>query len=298
MNIAMKCVPKERPEDPGWMIPASPLDVAILQGPIEKDRREDLQILSFAAMLAATGGGGGPHPVEIQCGEDPPDRVVVAGGIRHAVELTELTVSDARVDLARARAIAPKLRALLLSKRQKFTHLIGRRVVASVMPKLDKSVESPNVEELGAMLEKDVGYVGQDVDASDVFEKPWTSERGFYGQHGTVVLTVFPDGIPGDFFVISSGQAEIGLRDTLEALEQRIRAKDIQGNDVLLITCCLPDSRGFVCPVDEFMFRLIKEDAKGFAPKPTHLKSVLLHLWGTPEWALLYRHPDVRLAWP
>lgn len=288
----------EREDDPFWIIPPSPLDAPILNGPISKDRREDLQILSFALMLSLSVDGG--HPVGISQGDDPPDRMLHVRGVPYAVELTELTVSDVRRDLAQARRLGRQLRERLIQDAARFDHLIGRRVVLSTLPSdggLPRDL-GPLLDKLSRALEEDRGGVGDGVDFSEGAPQQWPSDRGFYGQYGPVNLSTYRDGIPNDFLVASSCQSEVRLSQTMEVLNQRIRAKDAAVSNVLLISCGMPDEGGFACPVDGFMFRFIQENLDRIHLAPTHLNGVFLHLWGSNEWIELFRSKEKELVWP
>ena len=60
---------------------------------------------------------------------------------------------------------------------------------------------------------------------------------------------------PGRPLAPETERAEI-----LAALTKRIAAKDNPPNDLLLISCGLPDRAGYVCGLDRFMFKLIAEN--------------------------------------
>lgn len=241
MNIGLHGVEPGREDDPLWLIPPSPLDAPILDGPLTKDRREDLQILGFALAVSLTADGD--HPLDIRPGGDPPDRVVrVKNGRAHPVELTELTASDVRRDLANARQLVRDLHERLRSDSARRPHLIGRRVVIAVLPP-EPLPRDPGLllDKLGVMLEEDRGCVGDGVDLSKGLPERWPMDRGLYGNLGPVFLSVYPDGVPGDIFVSGGCQAEVRLSKALETLVSRVRAKDTPASEVLLMSCGMPD---------------------------------------------------------
>src|SRR5258706_14633357 len=114
-----------RDDDPIFIIPPI-LDRPVIKGPLTKDRREDLQILSFALAASLTDKGG--HPLDIRPGGDPPDRIVGVHGRLQSVELTEFTISDVRQDLALARRLGRDLGERLRSNASLYSHLVGRWV--------------------------------------------------------------------------------------------------------------------------------------------------------------------------
>jgi hypothetical protein len=166
-------------DDPFWLTPPSPLDAPAIQGPLSKDRREDLQTLSFALAASLVDNRG--HPIGIARGGDPPDRIISANDVSIAVELTELTVSEIRSELARARQLGRLLQTELTRCSQRFQHLVGRRVALAVLPANES--EPPEhaqvIQQICAMLEEDRGCVGDGVDLSAGLPDPWPNDRGF-----------------------------------------------------------------------------------------------------------------------
>src|SRR5689334_6537643 len=131
------------------------LDRPLLAGPIDKHRREDLQVLS---VLEALGGVGAlRHPIEVRVGEDPPDRYLRHGNREWGTELTELTVQDVRQDLAPVRQFGRELHERLEARATEFAHLRGRMVT------LAKLTDSP--------LPKDHGQLLADAEAALLVDK-------------------------------------------------------------------------------------------------------------------------------
>jgi hypothetical protein len=164
VNIGLDVTEPGREDDPLCIIPASPLDAPALEGPLTKDRREDLQILAFthAVSLAADGG----HPIDIRPGGDPPDRLIRVNGREQTVELTELTVFDVRHELALARQVGRALRERLNSDALRNAYLVGRRVALAVLPSepLPRDTELL-LDKLCVLLAEDRGCVGDGVDS-------------------------------------------------------------------------------------------------------------------------------------
>jgi hypothetical protein len=296
VNIGLDVTEPGREDDPLCIIPASPLDAPALEGPLTKDRREDLQILAFtlAVSLAADGG----HPIDIRPGGDPPDRLIRVNGREQTVELTELTVFDVRHELALARQVGRALRERLNSDALRNAYLVGRRVALAVLPSepLPRDTELL-LDKLCVLLAEDRGCVGDGVDLTRGLPERWPTDRGPYGQSGPVHVSVYPDGVPGEILVSAACQAEIRLSQTVHALESRVRAKDTPASELLVMSCGMPDNRGYQCALDPFMFQFIEANRDHLQLSPRHLKSVVLHLWGTPRWLQLYRSED-SVPWP
>jgi hypothetical protein len=146
-------------------------------------------------------------------------------------------------------------------------------------------------------LKQNLGYVGEDVDLSNGLPSNWTSRKGFYGTHDGVTVQVYPGGLEDRLLVSSMPQAEVRLSEVINLLQARVKAKDRQGNDILLMTCGLPDERGYVCPADTCMFQFVLENAQKISFAPHYLKSIVLHLWNTSEWIEIFR-ADTYMGWP
>ena len=106
MSIGVRVSAQDRPDDPFEIVTAV-LDQPVLTGPVQKDRREDLQL--WSALHALAFSGAAPHPLGVSRGDDPPDRWLFHGDRKWAVELTELTFEDVRQGLSQLRAIAREL---------------------------------------------------------------------------------------------------------------------------------------------------------------------------------------------
>ncbi|MFN9619071.1 MAG: hypothetical protein ACK55X_05090 [Synechococcaceae cyanobacterium] len=288
---------EEETGEPLFIIPPSPLDQRVLLTTLAKNRREDIQILSFLAMLALTNENY--LSVGLAKGEDPPDCIVTANGIPYGVELTELTAGDTRREIAEARRLGRDMQARIEHDYREFFHLKGRIIALSIAPPraFSPAERSAALEKISIALKTDLGCVGDGVDLSHGLPSEWTSRNGFYGSHHGVYVQVYAGGGDEKPMVTSMCQAEVRLSDCLQTLEARVNAKDRPGNDVLLLTCGLPDERGYVCPVDSCMFQFIQEHSSSLEFRPAYLKSIVLHLWNTPDWIELCS-ADIAVSWP
>jgi hypothetical protein len=152
-----------------------------------------------------------------------------------------------------------------------------------------------------AALEEDRGYHGEGIDFSQGLPEVWPNDRGNYGEHGPFHVMVYVDGTPGEIRSSCSAPAAFRRSEALAALASRIAAKDRPGNDLLLITCRLPDQWGYICSPDEFMFRMLADAIRqGHAvpgPAPQHLEAVVMHSWDRAEWVEVYRAPGSSQPW-
>lgn len=283
-------------DDPIWSLPAQPLDRPI-SGKISKARREDLQILAFA--MTSLNMVSEDTPFEILNGRDPPDRIIRIGTRDEAVELTELTITDVRRELDAARKLGWGLQDLLHKTCSRYEHLVGQTVSLSIADpsQLPRNQDSL-LNDLCLALSQDKGCVGDGIDFSQGMPNPWPNDFGFYGQQGPVYVKVDRGGLENDFFVSSSCQSEIRLSEAVEVVRQRVEVKDLECNQVLLMSCGLPDQRGYVCPLDHFLFEQVRQHINRFQLSPVNLRGVFLHQWGTHNWLELYRSSSDPPAWP
>lgn len=273
------------------------MDRPLIPGPLTKRRREDIQLLSF--LMATIPQMRADKPLCIHEGADPPDRIVKIGDREEQVELTELTIADVRKEYATARQLGRNVEKQINEGGDKFKHLLGKDVSISVLdisrlPKNTQALES----QVCAVLMEDRGYVGEGPEFSSGLPEQWTSDRGFYPPLGSIQIVVHRSAVPGAISVSCHSQAEISLIEAISAAEDRVREKDIPSNDVLLVTVGLPDGRGYVCPLDYFIFEHLKNHQVQIKITPKHLKAVILHVWGTPEWLYMFRSHSDPPSWP
>lgn len=143
MHVGLGGYSPDAADDPFEIIGAI-LDQPFLAGPLDKNRREDLQVLSV--LEALSGVGALRHRIEVRVGENPPDRYLRHGSREWGTELTELTVQDVRQDLAPVRQFGRELHQRLEARATEFAHLRGRMVT------LAKLTESPLPKDHGQLL--------------------------------------------------------------------------------------------------------------------------------------------------
>ena len=272
-------------EDDPFVILGAVLDQPFLPGPINKNRREDLQLWSLLQALAAAGAVR--HPLAVRSGEDPPDRYLAHGSRVWGTELTELTVQDVRRDFAPVRRFGRALQERVRGRASEFPHLQGRTVTLAKLA--DQPMPRDHGQLLGdleAVLAEDKGFVGEGLDLSQG-PPAQLGTRGIYGDHGPFNVIVNP-GIGGssEIVISASSQSQIYMSEAIAALGSRIAAKDKECNEVLVITCGLVDEYGYTCPADQSIFQLLQEALQrgtSVQPhKPTHIRGILVHLWNTP----------------
>jgi hypothetical protein len=77
-------------------------------------------------------------------------------------------------------------------------------------------------------------------------------------------------------------------------VQRLVDEHDKQGVDVLLVTAGGPDSHGNVFPAEELLVNFVLAHPIGLAHAPQHIKSIVLHSWGTGQATSL--HPSVEHA--
>jgi len=287
------------PDDPFVIVPGALLDRPLLLGRVDQDRREDLQVWNFLHGVSAVGA---THPIEVSAGDDPPDRRLSAGGEHWAVELTELTIEDVRRDLAQVRSFGREVEHAL-HESPGHEHLRGRVVQLSMAPSAGAELPRPTADlkdQLLHALQEDKGYVGEGTDLSGELPEKLPMDRGFYGEIGPLHVLVNANGTPTKIMVSVAVQSEIHEREAVRALAKRIAAKDESANEMLLVSCGLPDERGYTCPIESFIFQAVVDaQAKGALSidAPTHLAGVALHVFPEGRFVEVYRRPDAAVPW-
>lgn len=274
-------------EDDPFILLGGVLDQQFLEGPIAKDRREDLQV--WAALQALAVSGVARHPLGVRQGEDPPDRYVFHGSRAWGVELTELTVQNVRQDLALVRWFARLLQERLRSREDDFSHLRGKTLTLAKMPDAPMPRDQERlIQLLEDVLEEDKGYIGEDLDLSQGPSQQLGS-RGMYGDHGPfniIVNPAAPGGNHNQIIVSAFSQSQTHRSEAIAALAECVAAKDKACNEILLISCGLIDPKGYVCPADQSIFQMLRDAMEAgvsiLPQKPTHIHGILIHLWNSP----------------
>lgn len=282
------------------LVPPALLDQRSAASGLSKEAREDLQAWSFLASLTADGKL--QHSgLRIDLGGDPPDRVLRHGQRAWGLELCELTIADVRRDLAIMRSACRTLEQLLRERLPTMPHLVGRTVAIAGDPRVgaESLLDPAALFAVVSALAKDEGFVGEGVDVSQGLPQQ-LGGRGFYGSHGGFIVQVYDEGQKDHVVVASGMQAHVTATEAVDVLMKRIDAKDIAGNDAVLITCGLPDQSGFTCPLDTFLFRFVADlvaEASPFKRPPKYLKSVVLNHWASGQFFEVSREPGANLPW-
>lgn len=298
--IGIKAIEEQNANDPIWIVPSSPLYISLYPNGLTKSQAEDLQILDWLSFIR--GIAAIYSPVCIDVGGDPPDRLLTTPLGKLGVELRQLTLPRVRQELAPLRDYGQRLQARLQDEQNNFQHLVGKRLHITLIEANHTQNLDSNTQDLLKILVNDVGVVGEDVVINDDagFPNQWPkTHRGFYGKIGQFMAQVYADGIPGDLLVSCAAQTQVRFSEAVNALSQAISEKDISGNDVILITCGLPDVRGFQCPLDQWLYNHIECNRSQITStiQPKNVKSVILRLWNSHKVMELYRHQGLTMPW-
>lgn len=282
-------------DDPFWTVSGTPLDAAAVPGPVGQQRREDLQVWSF--LMGVGSSATGKHPIEVADGNDPPDRFFEFDGHRAGVELTEFTIQDIRRELARVRYFGRRIETALQADLVSFQHLQGRVVVISSGRPEGFEDDGAGLAQVLETVRGDLGCVGDGVDPSRGLPEVMPAD-GIYGETAGVMIQVYraalEDSPPT---VVATGSMTFHRSELIEGLRLRVAAKDKPGNDVVLLTCGLPDERGFTCPADSFLYFAAAELAAADQLNielPTHTRAVALHHWPDGQWFEVVASGDLK----
>lgn len=69
-----------------------------------------------------------------------------------------------------------------------------------------------------------------------------------------------------------------------------VAQKDRQGNDILLLTTGLPDSSGYICPLDQWLFAMLRDHGLARALVPQHIRFAVVHDWASGGGGLYVVH--------
>lgn len=126
--MALAAYSEDDPSDEITIVPAGQADQKVMDGPIERSRREDLQQWDFLRYAAFSDRLA--HPIASGPGGDPPDRIWKVGDLSWGVELTELTLENVRAGTARVRQVSRNLQRILDDDTsERFAHLADRLVI-------------------------------------------------------------------------------------------------------------------------------------------------------------------------
>jgi hypothetical protein len=128
-----------------------------------------------------------------------------------------------------------------------------------------------------------------------------TFGQGMYGRHGPLEVTVQAvRGIAG-FAVHMAYDFPVRRSEALAAFAERIAAKDEPGNDVVVVTCGVPDENGWASATDHALFLHLlttyRSGAYILPKKPTHIRGLLIHQSPDSPGLLLLANDDDDLPW-
>lgn len=277
--IGIELIPVDTPDDP-IMITTAVLDHPVVVGPVDLHRREDLEL--WSALHALAYYGVGRHPLGVVTG-DKPDRMLTLGDRSWGTELTQLTIGDIasavrptpREQMAQAHRFRDRLQARIESIGSSYPHLEGQAVTIQklfrqTLPKKDEAL----LNQIAEALKEDKGFL---------FEGPGhaRSDRGQYGNFGPFDVTVqaIPDLEGINIFVACD--FEVRQSEAIAALAKRVAAKDVPGNDILIVTCCVPDPQGWASATDHSIFHHLRSAQDSglliLQEKPAHIRGILIH---------------------
>ena len=253
----------------------------LFRGPIAKDQLEDLQLWSVLRVLACNEGTR--HPLATRpVVPDPPDRMLVHGNREWSTELTELTITNVRGDLARVRSLGRQLQERLRGRPADFVHLNGRTVMLAKLAGQSLPRDTGQLlDTLAQALVADNGFTGEDTGSGP------DMARGRYGNHGPFSITVNQTSPSGEVIVSATSQSELFRSEVISALGECVAEKDVPKNEIVIISCGLPDKQGYVCPYDHAIFltlqKAIVEGIDILSTPPQNIRGGLVHLWDTDQ---------------
>lgn len=272
--------------EPIMLMPPSVLHHRVLPGPVPKLVVESLQTFRAVAALTAEGFFGS-EAVEVLNGSDPPDRYLHVRGRRLGLELTTVTVQDLRRQLARIRR-AGRLLHELLEQGDRWAHLTGRVVHLADSPAGLSIDPAELAAQVATVLAEDKGYQGEGVNVSAGFPEQWPNDRGFYGQvAGVFVSVMHGDGLSA-VTVVATAQAEFTRAELRRLVQEQVAAKDRPGNAVILLSAALLATDGYLCPLDQWLFAMLREHGIGEPLRLQFAGAVIVHNWMSDELLILH----------
>lgn len=276
---------------------------------LSQDAIEVDQFLDFA--VAAQARGELPSIETYRKPEsDPPDLLVKVRGREHGVELTSISTPEvSRQRLSEIRMIGRDLADLVKRESQRFTHLVGTRIILQELasdaqrpPKSHRRTpEETIVSRLADALGPSIGVVDRSplLPLGSPVGTVVTAEVANRGRariddsyllevHASADATAPPN-------VVANCQVELVDSLLIKTLLDRVQRKDREGTEFLLVTTGLPDKAGYVCPADGYVFELLRRLA--FAgritfPSLRYIRQIVLNHWRYPPWTLVFADGD------
>ncbi|WP_143138621.1 hypothetical protein [Lentzea waywayandensis] len=293
----------DKPDDPLLIVPGGQIDRKMISGTITRAQREDLQQWSCLCQLASIGAL--EHPISSAPGGDPPDRVWTIGDRSWGVELTELTIQEFRSGLARVRSVSRVVQRLIDEEPDRFVHLQERVVSVGDSNASASHFTTRNfslvAEQIRDAVAEDRGCLQDNFDGippgDDGLPREIPYTHGRYGDIGGLVVAVDRGALGSSPTVVAGASFQLLASEVRDRLVERLKDKDRPGNDIVILTTGLPDSNGYTCPLDKWLFDMVFQHNLGSSLKLDHISGVLMHNWGTPFIGQIYRRPDADLPW-
>ena len=208
--------------------------------------------------------------------------MLVYGNREWLTELTELTIENVRGDLARVRSIGRQLQQRLREPTADLTHLNGRMVMLAKQAGQTLSRDTLQLlDKLTDVLAEDKGFVGEDIGSGP------DMGRGTYGNHRPFIVTVNQTSPSGEVIVSATSQSELFRSEVIAAFGKCVTEKDLPENEIVVISCGLPDKQGYICPYDHAIFltlqKAIAEGIDILPTPPTNIRGGLVLLWDTDQ---------------
>lgn len=242
---------------------------------------------------------------------DPPDLLVTTRGRDYGVELTSISTPEvSRQRLAEIRMIGRDLANLIKRQSVRFPHLVGTRIIlqehagdAQRPPRtLTRQRDGNIVDRLADALSPAIGVVDRrpllPLDSlPGTVVPPEVAMRGRAWVDGIYLLEVFAneDDAAAPPNVVANCQVELVDNVLVKTFVDRVKRKDREGTEFLLVTTGLPDKAGYVCPADSYVFELLKRLAfagKITFPRLHHLRQVAINHWRYPPWTMVFADGD------
>ena len=110
---------------------------------------------------------------------------------------------------------------------------------------------------------------------------PATGLRGIYGTYGPLAVSVQTPHGATEFDVHMSYDFQIRRSQAMAAFAERIARKDKKGNDIVIVTCGVPDERGWANAGDHALYlhlmQVLMSGGSLLPRKPTHIRGVMVH---------------------
>jgi hypothetical protein len=251
----------------------------------QRARNEQRQLDRFRADFRADGKPD-PFAATERGVTDPPDFVCerASDHVKIGVELTQLTFEE-RIG---EQACFDQLKREVLTKgRGQLAHLRGFAVVVTFFGS-DQQPAAPAAGAADSLLEALRGFRPSPQTPTSTPPEKLTPEMMPVAFEGGEMAAVELTGDPGDRFyrlmrweLLLSSSGWIASSDAWTQLTERVVAKDVPGNDALIVVCGSPTTpSNRARPADTLLARAaLTRAASSAIPATKHLERVWMHSW-------------------